>query len=128
MAQNSGNEIREIVETWDIPESTPDKKMILLSIGDPTTFGNLKTPNLFMVEIIKCVTDFKNHGYQHSAGMPKVREVLAERYSYDSTKLQPEDVMITSGCSGALDICIKALASPGDNILGKLPNNYCFGS
>ena len=93
--------------------------MIHLSIGDPTTYGNLKAPKVFVEEVAACARDYKLHGYQHSAGMLKAREAIAKRYSYASSELTPNDVIIASGCSGALDIAIKALAGPGDNILGE---------
>ena len=40
LARNTFNPIRNILETMVI-KPNPDKKMISLSIGDPTVFGNL---------------------------------------------------------------------------------------
>ena len=40
VAKNTFNPIRNILETMSIAPN-PDKKMISLSIGDPTVFGNL---------------------------------------------------------------------------------------
>ena len=40
VAKNTFNPIRDILETMKIAPN-PDKKMISLSIGDPTVFGNL---------------------------------------------------------------------------------------
>ena len=40
VAKNTFNPIRNILETMSITPN-PDKKMISLSIGDPTVFGNL---------------------------------------------------------------------------------------
>ena len=40
VAKNTFNPIRDILETMKIAPN-PEKKMISLSIGDPTVFGNL---------------------------------------------------------------------------------------
>ena len=40
MATKTFNPIRNIVESIDL-KPNPEKEMISLSIGDPTTFGNL---------------------------------------------------------------------------------------
>jgi tyrosine aminotransferase len=40
VAKNTFNPIRDLLETMTITPN-PDKKMISLSIGDPTVFGNL---------------------------------------------------------------------------------------
>ena len=40
LAKNTFNPIRNILETMVI-KPNPEKKMISLSIGDPTVFGNL---------------------------------------------------------------------------------------
>ena len=40
VAKNTFNPIRNILETMSI-DPNPEKKMISLSIGDPTVFGNL---------------------------------------------------------------------------------------
>ena len=48
------------------------------------------------------------------------RLAIAEKHTYDS-KMTEDDVIITSGASGALDLAISVLCEPGDNILIPAP-------
>eukprot|EP00510_Aplanochytrium_minuta_P000071 CAMPEP_0184028082 /NCGR_PEP_ID=MMETSP0954-20121128/14599_1 /TAXON_ID=627963 /ORGANISM="Aplanochytrium sp, Strain PBS07" /LENGTH=399 /DNA_ID=CAMNT_0026312799 /DNA_START=2676 /DNA_END=3876 /DNA_ORIENTATION=+ len=116
----ANNPLRKIVDTLTIPPTSKDKPMIPLSIGDPTTFGNLKTPQIFIDALCESIKSHSNHGYANSAGTPEARSAIATRYSYPGVKVDLEDVIIASGCSGAIDIAFKAVASEGDNII--LPN------
>ena len=51
IARNTFNPIRNILETMVI-KPNPDKKMISLSIGDPTVFGNL-APHQGWIHLVK---------------------------------------------------------------------------
>jgi tyrosine aminotransferase len=120
-AMNTSNPIREIIETMNLAEN-PSKKVIPLSIGDPTIFGNLKP----CPEILDAIHNANNkgqfYGYQTAAGYEGAREAVAS-YHYKSTgnKVKPQDVILTSGCSHAIDLCICVLARRGQNILIPRP-------
>lgn len=49
------------------------------------------------------------------------RTAIAQRYGSTRAPLTPDDVIITSGCSGAIDIAVRGLVNPGDNILLPKP-------
>ena len=55
----------------------------------------------------------KHNGYIHSAGTLEARKAVAAWCSSRTSALSAEDVVITSGCSGALDLAISVLANPG---------------
>mmetsp|Transcript_18199 Transcript_18199/g.33642 ORF Transcript_18199/g.33642 Transcript_18199/m.33642 type:complete len:424 (-) Transcript_18199:64-1335(-) len=111
------NPIRKVIETINIP-----KGAIPLSIGDPTVFGNLKTSNVVVDAVKQAVDDFANHGYKQSSGMECARQAVATRHSKISGRnLTADDVILASGCSGALEMAIKAVCGPGENILAPLP-------
>ncbi|XP_014249751.1 tyrosine aminotransferase [Cimex lectularius] len=119
-ARNTHNPIRHIVENLNL-EPNPDKPMIALSIGDPTIFGNLKPP----IEVIEAVKEsldtFKYNGYAASTGYQEARQAVAEYSSNEKYTVKAEDVILCSGCSCALDLCITAVANPGQNILVPRP-------
>jgi tyrosine aminotransferase len=52
---------------------------------------------------------------------PEIRKCVATRYSKPEAPLTGDDVIITSGASHAIELCITALAVHGSNIL--LPGN-----
>jgi len=122
-ATNTINPIRRIVDTLNIPDtSNNDKKLIPLSIGDPTTFGNLKPLQVLLDRIATLVLDQRVHGYQNSTGIPSAKLAIAKQQSARVNRtVTAEDVIITSGCSGALEIAIRAMASAGENILVPAP-------
>ncbi len=120
LARNTFNPIRNILETMDL-QPNPSKKMISLSIGDPTVFGNLK-PDDVVVEAVKDSLDSgRYNGYASSVGYPEAREAVAEHVSVTGAEVTAEDVVLCSGCSCSLDLCISVLANPGDNILIPRP-------
>lgn len=99
----------------------PDKDMIALSIGDPTVFGNLKPPEEVISAIVEAATSNSNNGYQPSTGSLEAKKAVAEYVSTKDYAVNAKDVIICSGCSMALDICISVLADRGDNILVPCP-------
>ena len=56
----------------------PTKKVIPLSIGDPTIFGNLKPCKEILDALYKANTSSKFYGYQTAAGMESARDAVAE--------------------------------------------------
>lgn len=63
----------------------------------------------------------KHNRYIHSAGSEEARAAVAKRYSSSKAPLTPDDILITSGCSGAIDIALRGLLKSGDNILHLKP-------
>ncbi|EDO40513.1 predicted protein [Nematostella vectensis] len=119
-AKNTFNPIRAIVDTMKI-KPNPDKPMIALSIGDPTVFGNLQPPKEAVEAITESAKSGKNNGYAPSSGYLKSKEAIAKYCSRPNAEVEAKDVVITSGCSHALEMAISVLLNPGDNLLIPLP-------
>lgn len=120
VSKRTVNPIRRIVDTMKIVPH-PEKQMIALSIGDPTIFGNLECPESAIDSVIKNVKGGKANGYPHAAGYEDARDAVARLYTHSDAPLTKDDVILASGCSGALDLVISAIADEGDNILVPLP-------
>lgn len=99
------------------PTSIPSlvsKPLISLSIGDPTVYFETH-PNVLIAiknqlsipENLHLIT-----GYPPAVGLLSARKAIAQKYSLDDVCLTWENVVITSGCSGALDLAISVLADP----------------
>ncbi|WAR11756.1 ATTY-like protein [Mya arenaria] len=56
-----------------------------------------------------------------SIGYEQARQAVADYSSSETSHVDAKDVVLTSGCSGALDLCITCLANPGQNILIPCP-------
>ncbi|KAG7208378.1 hypothetical protein KM043_014611 [Ampulex compressa] len=120
IARRTHNPIRSIVENI-VVEPNPSKPMIALSIGDPTTFGNLKPAKEVVEAVQESVASQMYNGYAPSTGFQTAREAVAEYSSNEFVKVDAKDVVLCSGCSCALDLCITALAREGQNILIPRP-------
>lgn len=127
-AQNTTNPIRKIVDQMKAPVGC-SKKMIALSIGDPTTDGNFLPPQSTIDAMVANIKSGKANGYAPSVGYPQAREAVARYWVRKFVAETPEAhalisqerVVLGSGASQALLMAITALANPGDNILLPSP-------
>ncbi|MBN3315183.1 ATTY aminotransferase, partial [Atractosteus spatula] len=120
MSKKTLNPIRAIVDGMKI-QPNPNKQMIALSIGDPTVFGNLPTDDEVLVAMTEAITSQKFNGYAPSIGYQSSREAVANFYSCPEAPLEAKDVILTSGCSQAIELSIGVLCNPGQNILVPCP-------
>lgn len=119
------NRIRAIVESLKI-QPNPDKPMIPLSIGDPTTFGNLRASDETMQAVQRCIESGKYNGYAHSQGHEEARRAIAKYSAHQSAEeIKTENILMCSGCSAALEYCILALCDRGQNLLVPRPG-FCL--
>ncbi|KAL6077116.1 Tyrosine aminotransferase [Balamuthia mandrillaris] len=114
------NPIRNTMDTIKMPQHH-EKERIPLSIGDPTVFDNLKVHQFVNEQLHKAVDSYKWNGYVQSSGTAAARKAVADKFTTKASPLNENDVLLTSGCSGALDLCITAVANAGDNILIPKP-------
>ena len=62
------------------------------------------------------------HRYMSNAGHPEVRSKIADHLSQDMGEaFEAEDIVMTSGAAGALNVVIKSLINPGDQVLIVAP-------
>ena len=63
----------------------------------------------------------KTAGYTLSYGTKEAREAVATHYSSVDITINPNDVVITIGSQGALQIILRAFCNHGDNFLIPSP-------
>lgn len=114
------NPIRSIVDSLQV-NPNPDKKFISLALGDPTVSGNFKLDQVGVDAVISKLRNYKGNGYVPSFGTVEAREAISKYYSKDGLNYTPADVILASGCSDALNLCIGVLADEGDNIVLPSP-------
>lgn len=59
--------------------------------------------------------------YGPTEGFDRIREVAVEIMAAEGTKARPENVLITTGATQALDLITKILVDPGDVIVSEAP-------
>lgn len=108
----SSNLIRSMLDELN---PTSNKAVLNLSLGDPTAFGNAFAafPG-FTRALIQAVS--VHSGYTAATGCPAAKQAIASKYQVDAA-----DVIVTAGCSVALDFTIRCLAAPGDIVLVPVP-------
>ena len=90
------------------------------SLGNP----NLEPPEKFNEILGNIVKETGGHGYMPQAGYPHVREKIAAYITQDQgVAVTANDVTMTCGAAGALNIILKAVLDPGDEVLSPKP---CF--
>lgn len=120
ISKRTSNPIRAIVDHIKV-KPNPNKSMISLALGDPTLFGNFKIHQTCTDAVAKQLHSYKANGYPPSTGYQQSRQAVADKFTTPEAPLSFQDVIITSGCSGALDMCIGVLCNEGDNILLPRP-------
>lgn len=65
-----------------------------------------------------------SHGYLAPSGDPGLRQQIAQRAIESGCTLSPDDIIITCGCAEALNLCLRAVAKPGDVIAIESPTFF----
>ncbi|KAF5286808.1 hypothetical protein FQR65_LT12429 [Abscondita terminalis] len=108
-ARNCKNYIRDIVDNL-VLEPNPDKQVIALSLGDPTVYGNLCPSKEAVDAVLEAVTSGNCNGYGPTVGTEESRKAVAEYLSIDGVQYDYKDIILCSGCSSSIDLCITVLA------------------
>ena len=95
--------------------------VIHLEVGEP----DFDTPEPVLAAIQDAVTH-GHTGYTPAAGLPALREAIAEDYQNRfGARVSPGQVVVTPGASGALQLALAALLNPGDGVLLTDPGYPC---
>ncbi|PIE73341.1 MAG: aspartate aminotransferase [Deltaproteobacteria bacterium] len=101
-------------------------KVYDFSIGNP----DAPPPPKFTSVIEKIVQkeDPGVHGYMPNAGYPWVREALAQRMSREQeVQLDKDDILMACGAAGGLNVVMKAILNPGDEVIILAPYFVEYG-
>lgn len=90
------------------------------SLGNP----DLEPPALF-TEMLKKTIDEEGlgkHGYMPNAGYPETRKAIADYLSQEhQVRISGEQVIMTCGAGGGLNVVLKTLLNPGDEVIILVP-------
>ncbi len=101
-------------------------KVCDFSLGNP----DLPPPEAFNTALERAARDHSRgvHAYMPNAGLPSVRQRIAERIEKDhGVRPGPDDVILTCGAAGGLNIIFKALLNPGDEVITPSPYFVEYG-
>jgi alanine-synthesizing transaminase len=96
------------------------RKLIKLNIGNPGAFG-FRAPE----HLQRAIADDmgRTDPYTHQQGLPAAREAVAAYYAARNTPdAHPDRVFIGNGVSELIDLSLRALLNPGDEVLVPSPD------
>lgn len=64
--------------------------------------------------------------YDNPSGTLELRQQIAKRTLGISQKITIDKIIVTNGCMEAVNICLRAIAKPGDTIIVESPTFFCF--
>jgi len=95
-------------------------KVYDFSLGNP----NVEQPEEFKRELINLASEIIHlkHGYTPNAGYPDTRKAIAQKISKASgLKMDVDHIIMSCGAGGALNVILKALLDPGDEVIVLKP-------
>ena len=111
------NLIRETIAEM-LTQAGRAKADVDLTLGDPTKFGApFEVPRAFEDALVDAVRSRAHNGYVPAMGTEEARAAVAGTRRGASAG----DVVVTSGCSAALEMALRALAGPGDVVAVPCP-------
>lgn len=98
------------------------KDVISLGVGEP----DFDTPWHISRAAVTCLEDGGTH-YTSNLGTPKLRQAIVRYFKrrFNTDYAWDKEVLVTVGVSEAIDLAIRALCSPGDEVMFHEP---CFVS
>ena len=99
------------------------------SLGNP----NVPAPdevNRAIIDIVENTDSVKLHGYMSNAGHDEVRQTIADSLNKKyGTSYGAQNIIMTVGAAGGLNVALKAILDPGDEVIAFAPyfgeyNNY----
>ncbi len=90
------------------------------------TLGNpdVEPPESVLETLRRVVSDARprSHGYMPNAGFADVREVIARQLEARTGRpYTAEHILMTSGSAGAMNVALKAMLDPGDEVIVLVP-------
>src|SRR5690606_19462135 len=94
------------------------RPVISFAAGEP----DFPTPADIVEAASMALTDAKNLRYSPTAGLPELREAIADKARRDSgTEIGPAQVIVTNGGKQAVYQAFATLLDPGDEVLMPTP-------
>jgi aspartate aminotransferase len=90
------------------------------TLGNP----NIPVPQLFKSVLLETVQNLGpcDHGYMPNAGYPFARKAIADQISTERhMQITANEIVITVGAAGALNVALKAVLNPGEEVIVPAP-------
>lgn len=109
-----------------VHEHNVDPRVVPLGAAAPST-ELLPTRKLY--SILRAITrreEAIGDRYETAAGNLELRRQIARRSVDQGSNLTPDEIIVTSGCSEALNLSLRAVTKPGDTVAVESPTYFGF--
>jgi len=103
-----------------------NEKVFDFTLGNP----NLPPPARFKTALLETVQNLEPccHGYMPNPGYPFARKAIADQVSKErGAAVAAEDIVITVGAAGALNVVLKSVLNPGEEVVVPAPYFVEYG-
>lgn len=91
------------------------------SLGNPSVEPPIEVKQA-IIDVVNTENSMGVHGYMNNAGYEDVREAIAESLNKRfETDFHQENIMMTVGAAGGLNVTLKTLLNPGDEVIVFAP-------
>ena len=98
------------------------------SLGNPNVPAPAKLKDA-IVDILNEVDPVVVHGYMSNAGFPQVRKTIADNLNMRyGTAFTENNLIMTVGAGSALNVCLKTLVNPGEEVIVFAPYFLEYGA
>jgi len=113
--------IREMfLASFELKVKYGEENVFDLSMGNPV----MEPPEEFKKELIEQAGSLEKglHRYMLNSGYPETRAAVAEQLEKGTGfKFTWEDIVMTSGCSSSLNVILKSILNPGEEVIMFAP-------
>jgi len=93
------------------------------SLGNP----DLPPPQKAIMAMARLASEM-SHGYMPNAGYPDVRQTIANFATKEyGVQLAPEDIIMTCGAGGGINVVLRSILNPGDEVIALAPYFVEYG-
>lgn len=109
-----------------VHESNVNPQIVPLGAAAPSD-ELLPTKKLY--SILRAITrrlEAGSNRYESAAGNVELRRQIARRSVDQGCNLTPDEIVVTVGCSEAINLCLRAVTKPGDTVAVESPTYFGF--
>jgi aspartate aminotransferase len=119
---NNGSAIRAMFEEGAKMAAEVGKENVYdYSLGNPSVPAPDEVAEN-IIDVVKSSDPVVVHGYMSNAGYPDVRKAIADHLNKEfDTNFSDRNILMTVGAAGGLNVILKTLLNPGDEVLTFAP-------
>jgi len=114
--------VREMISSIYMDIAAPDVINFALAVLDISLLPAAKLNK----SVVHALRNTKDHciNYEHTQGNLELRKQIARLAFNWGGKVQPEEVIVTTGCLEAITICLRAVTNPVDTVAVECPTYF----